>query len=157
MVNAHISRRSFNKVILTGGLLMSARIPAYALPGFEKKQDGLLHIGAEGELQIYSGIAHLGQHGSEDAVGPVCELLGIRNYRLMSGHSPKHLPSILGQHQTELCFTCVQTNLKAARILSSFLSVGVRSGKYIEAGVAKNTSEFAMSLDPKGMTVAVTT
>lgn len=155
MVNLNISRRSLNKAICAGGLLLSVGLPACAVAKSKVHQEALLHISSEGELMIYSGVANLGHHGGEDAISPVCSLLGVRKYRLMSGRSPKHLPSILGQHQTDLCFTNATTNLKAAHLLSSFLAVGVRTGKFIDSGVSENTKALAMSLDPKGMTIAV--
>ncbi len=156
MKNKLISRRSFNKAMITGGVVLSVGLPAaISSSAGQGGQDGLLHINTDGELRIYSGVALLGNHGSEDAISPVCDVLGIKKYRIMSGLSPKHLPAILGQHQTDLCFSTVKTNLKAARLLKSFLKVGVRSGKYIEDGVAHSTHALALSLDPKGMTIAV--
>lgn len=155
MKNMHISRRSFNKAFIAGGVVLSVGLPALKSSAQEKRQDGLLHINTDGEVLIYSGVALLGNHGSEDAISPVCDVLGAKKYRIMSGLSPKHLPTILGQHQTDLCFTTAKTNLKAARLLKSFLRVGVRSGKYIEDGVARSTYAAAMSLDTNGMTIAV--
>lgn len=155
MIRKNISRRSFNKAVFTGGVIMSVGLPTAIAHKQESGQDAVLHISSEGVLQIYSGVALLGDHGSEDAIGPVCDVLGVRHYRIMSGQSPQHLPAILGQHQTDLCFTSAKTNLKAARLMRSFLKVGVRSGKYIDVGVALSTHNLANTLDPKGMTVAV--
>ncbi len=154
MVNK-ISRRSFNKCVLGGALLVCTGAPTLTVQRQISDQDALLHIARDGELHIYSGLAHLGQHGSEDAVLPVCDILSAKRYRLMSGASPRHLPTMLGQYQTGLCFTRARTNKKAAGILKSFLSVAVRSGAYIEDGVSPSTRSLASLLDPKGLTIAV--
>ena len=155
MVNNNISRRTFNKALVAGSVALSVGMPAITVAKQENGHDALLHISTDGMLQIYSGVALLGNYGSENAVSPVCDVLGTIKYRIMTGPSPKHLPAILGQHQTALCFTSSQTNIKAARLLKSFLKVGVRSGKYIEDGVSSYTHAIARSLDPKGITVAV--
>lgn len=154
MVN-NISRRSFNKCVIGGTMLLCSKASAIGYTPYKKGMDALVHIAPDGVLYIYSGIAHLGQHGSEDAITPVCEILQVKNYQLMVGASPAHLPAMLGQHETKLCFTSSKTNIKAAQLMKSFLSIGVRTGLYIENGVSSYTRTLASSLDLNGMTIAV--
>ncbi len=155
MIDKIITRRSFNKAIALTTVAISTGLPKGSFAKVMRIDDALLHINPHGLVEIYSGFAKLGQHGSEDAISPVCEILGARDFILMTGKSPKHLPAILAQHQTALCFTSAATNIKAATILRSFLNAGARTGKFIEPGVAHSTRVLAGSLDPKGMTVAV--
>ncbi|MDG1996576.1 MAG: hypothetical protein P8J14_08785 [Emcibacteraceae bacterium] len=118
-----LSRRQFNKAAVMFIAASSFSGSHIAFADNRDTADGLIHLGLNGKITFYSGIAHQNPYSRVDTIEPIKKTLGCFDSDLITnvGNNPLQLPGMLGQHCNHLSFTSSKTNQKAADVLKSEL------------------------------------
>lgn len=129
-------------------------------PNFAKssKADGLLHMDLKGKIHIYSGVGHVGYHGTDNVLNIVSEVFkcNIDDLIVHLGNNPSQLPALLSQHSNHMSFSSAKTIKKAALILKEKSSKGIELREtHLENGISKETRIMAMGIKLPGITIAV--